>query len=271
VSGALRLEDVGRRAGTGEPVTVTARSLFLTRDVTVQAGTEAIYVDGAHQLPEWHADTYLGGLGLSPDLLARWIDAKAAVLDLASGLALFGVEAAALGLSVDCADAEFGPGHESFALAKPAIARSYGVELERLRSLARRGEDPRYHMSEETLNLLDRLIEHHAATVARYPEPSGRRFVDDARSLATVADDGYDAVLCGWLLVHLTEEDERRVVRAAVRVTRPGGEVRLRAGTGGSLAKRYEAWFPGGAMESKRAVVGAGSREDLLILHVARG
>ena len=46
----LRLEEVGRRAGTGEPVTVTARSLFLTRDVTVQVGAEPVYVDGEHRL-----------------------------------------------------------------------------------------------------------------------------------------------------------------------------------------------------------------------------
>jgi hypothetical protein len=107
----LDLEGVGRRAGTGEPVTVTARSLLLTRDVTVQVSSEPIYVaaERRHRAPDWHVDTYLGGFALDAERLDRWAREGARVLDLASGLALFATEASALGLVVDCADAELVP------------------------------------------------------------------------------------------------------------------------------------------------------------------
>jgi hypothetical protein len=68
----------------------------------------------------------------------------------------------------------------------------------------------------------------------------------------------------------LTEEDERRVLEAAVRVTRPGGEVRVRAGTGGSLAQRFHGWFPELEVGTKHVDVDGTSQDDLLVLRVRR-
>ncbi|MFT3772123.1 MAG: hypothetical protein QM820_42500 [Minicystis sp.] len=143
------LEDVGRRQDTGEPVTVTARSLFLTRDVTVQVSNEPIYVPAERRfrLPDWHVDTYAGGLALPADRLAGWAGSRARVLDLASGLSLFATEAAALGFTVDCADAELGDdAHPMFAAAKRAVQRDYADQMELLRCLARHGANDRYRM-----------------------------------------------------------------------------------------------------------------------------
>jgi hypothetical protein len=267
---ALDLDAVGRRADGGAPVTVTARSLFLTRDVTVQVSAEPVYVaeERGFRAPDWHVDTYLGGLGLTAGLLARWAERRTPILDLASGLALFATEAASLGLHVDCADAEFVDGHPMFAVAAQAVARSYVDQLELLLCLSRSGRDRRWRLDAEAQGLLEHLVAAAPLTAARYPAPSGRRFRDDATALATVPDDAYGVVLCPWLLVHLGEDDERRVLEAAVRVTRPGGEVRVRAGTGGSLARRFEGWFPGGEARGKRVDVEGASQDDRLVLRV---
>ena len=269
----LDLEDVGKRQDTAEPVTVTARSLFLTRDVTVQVSDEPVYVPAERRfrLPDWHADTYLGGFTLSAGDLARWSAERARVLDLASGLALFATEAAALGFTVDCADAELGADdHPMFAAAGRAVRRDYADQLELLRCLARHGAGERYRMDDPALVLLDRLLAARHETAAAYPRASGRRFRDDATRLATVDDDAYDAVVCGWLLVHLGEDDERRVVESAVRVTRPGGEARVRAGTGENLAARVQGWWPDARIGGKRITVAAGSAEDGVVLRVDR-
>jgi hypothetical protein len=267
---ALDLEEVGRRAGTGEPVTVTARSLFLTRDVTVQVSPEPVYVAAARGFrpPDWHVDTYFGGLGLSAALLARWAEERAEILDLASGLSLFATEASTLGLRVDCADAEFVDGHPMFAVAKRAVLRSYVDQLQLLLCLSRRGPSPRWRLDAQAEATLEQLAAAGEATAASYPAPSGRRFRDDATRLATVPDDTYDVVLCPWLLVHLAEEDEVRVIEASVRVTRSGGEVRLRAGTGGSLVRRFHGWFPEGKAGTKSLDVDGASQDDLLVLRV---
>jgi hypothetical protein len=66
----------------------------------------------------------------------------------------------------------------------------------------------------------------------------------------------------------LSDEDEQRVLRTAVRVTRPGGDVRVRSGTGGSLASRFATWFPDGAFGKKRVRVDESSIDDLLVLRV---
>jgi SAM-dependent methyltransferase len=267
----LDLEAVGRRAETGEPVTVTARSLLLTRDVTVQVSDEPIYVpsEKGFRLPPFHVDTYLGGFALTAERITAWSDARGKVLDLASGLALFATEAAALGIAVDCADAELGADdHPMFAAAQRAVRRDYADQLELLACLAEHGANDRYRLDEPARTLLDRLLAARHDTAAAYPRPSGRRFREDATRLATVADDTYDAVLCGWLLVHLGEDDERRVIESAVRVTKPGGEVRVRAGTGDDLAARVRAWWPAGAIGGKRATIAAASAQDLVVLRV---
>lgn len=270
----LDIEGVGRRQDTGDPVTVTARSLFLTRDVSVQVSNEPIYVpeERGFRLPHWHTDTYAGGFALQAGCLERWAATNARVLDLASGLALFGTEAAALGFTVDCADAELGADdHPMFTAARRAVERDYADQMELLCCLARHGASERYRMDEPTLAILERLVAARLATAAAYPRVSGRRFRDDATRLATVANETYDAVLCGWLLVHLVEEDERRVIESAVRVTRPGGEVRLRAGTGENLAARARSWWPDGWVLGKRVVIGEGSAADRMVLHVSVG
>jgi hypothetical protein len=266
----LDLERVGRRADGDAPVTVTARSLFLTRDVTVQVSPEPIYVtaEQGFRPPDWHVDTYFGGLGLEAAALAGWAEEPTPILDLASGLSLFATEAAALGLRVDCADAEFVDGHPMFAIAREAVARSYADQLHFLLYLSRHGAGPRWHLDAPAEALLERLADAAPRTAARYPEPSGRRFRDDATALATVPDDRYGVVLCPWLLVHLDEADERRVIEAAVRVTRAGGEVRVRAGTGGSLERRFRGWFPSGEASGKQVEVDGASHDDLLVLRV---
>lgn len=275
---ALDLEEVGRRAGSDEPVTVTARSLFLTRDVTVQVSREPVYVasESRFREPDWHVDTFLGGLGLSAEMVRRWAEEGLTVLDVASGLGLFATEAAALGIRVDCVDAEFTDDHPMFAVARRSVPRSYVDQMELLWCLARRaaaapvggGPRSRYRMEGPELELLERLLAARHETAARYPAPSGRRFREDATRLGSLADDTYDVVVSGWLLVHLSEEDERRTVESAARVTRGGGEIRLRAGTGGNLARRFRGWFPGGEVAGKRVAVAEGSQEDLLVLRV---
>jgi SAM-dependent methyltransferase len=125
-------------------------------------------------------------------------------------------------------------------------------------------------MAPALLSLLDRLAAASAETVAAYPAPSGRRFRDDATRLAAIADDTYDVVLCGWLLVHLDAADERRVFEAVARVLRPGGEARLRAGTGEDLAARVRDLFPTGIAAGKRLSVDPASEADLVILRVSR-
>ncbi len=268
---ALDLEAVGRRADSDEPVTVTARSLFLTRDVTVQVSREPVYVasEGRFREPDWHVDTYLGGLGLTAELLGRWADEGRVVLDVASGLGLFATEAASLGVRVDCADAEFTDDHPMFAVAQRAVARGYVDQMELLWCLARHGSSPRHHIEGRELELLDRVFAARHVTASTYPAPSGRRFREDATRLGTVGDDTYDVVLSAWLLVHLSEEDERRTVEAAARVTRTGGEIRLRAGTGGAWPGDFRGWFPEGRVAGKQVAVDEGSEDDLLILRVA--
>jgi len=267
---------MGRTRDETDQVTGTVRSLFLTRDLRVQSSRETRYDagTGGFHVPRWDADTYLGGLGIGADELASWAASGSKVLDLGAGLALFATEAIALDIEVDCADLEYDEGHPTFAVAKDAVATRYPEQMTFLRCLSKHSRQERYLMDESTLDLLDLLYgsRHHVA--ADYPKPSGRRFRGDATTLEQVADGSYAAVLCPWLLAHLEGDAEKRVVETCVRVTRGGGQVRLRAGLGENLAEQFRSWYGLGPEQSqctllgKRVAISRSSVNDLLVLHV---
>jgi hypothetical protein len=237
-------------------VTVTARGLFLTRDIAVQHDPEPIYAAGVHALPRWDHDTYLGGLGLDVRSLRG-----GRVLDVASGLALFATELSCLGAHVDCIDLELDAEHPSFAVAAAHVRARYAEQLAFLTCLARHSGNARYRMDTITIALLDELAAEDVA--ARYPAISGKRRRADARDF--VVDDEYDLVACGWLFVHLAPEDERRVIERLALATRAGGRLHLRAGYGSELGPRLAQWFPGLEIASRRfALVNAAG--DLAVL-----
>lgn len=225
-------------------VTVTARGLFLTRDLQVQHADEEVYDAqlGSHRPPRWDHDTTLGGLGLDADTVSHIAGRR--VLDVASGLAVFGTELSALGARVDCVDLELDEGHPSFALAGPILRARYAEQLAFLRCLARHSKNQRYAMTAAEATLLDTLIGHAGAISEAYPAVSGTRHQDDATTLSCLDDGSYDRVTSGWLMLHLEPEDERRAIASMIRVARPGGHVHVRAGYGGSLAARIRGWFP---------------------------
>lgn len=245
-------------------VTVTARGLMLTRELSVQHDRDTHYDFelGRHALPRWSHDTYFGGLGLSAEAIHEY--RRGRVLDVGAGLAVFGTELSVLGATVDCLDLELDDAHPSFALTRQYLAARYARQLEFLRCLARHGGGERYALDDSALQLLDTLIGYSAEIVARYPAVSGRRLRGDARGLGGEADE-YDAVLSGWLMVHLEPDDERRVVTSMARVTRPGGRMHIRAGYGGDLAARLRSWFPDATIAGKRFELESAT-EDLAVL-----
>ncbi len=238
-------------------VTVTARGLFLTRDLLVQHDTEPSYdaERGGHHVPRWDHDTYLGGLALPADAALL---ASERILDVASGLALAPTELSVLGATVDCVDLEVDDAHRGFSLTRPRVVDRHAEQLELLRCLARHAEHPRYTMSEPLLHLLDTLLARSSAIASAYPRVSGARRRGDATTLDDIADGTYDRVMCGWLLVHLEPDDERRAVASLLRVTRLGGHVHVRAGYGGELRDRVRR-----ELEGARALL---ARDDLLVL-----
>ena len=269
----LDLDDVGRGRGDRGRVTVTARSLFLTRDMSVQAPRELEHpTELSRAAVAWHVDTYVGGLGLTSSFLERLQQNRGRMLDLAAGLSVFATEAAVLGVEVDCADLHVDDASDMLAITKEVISASYVEQMEFLGCLSRHSANPSYRMDEDAARLFDRVHEAREAIARAYPEPSGRRFKDDARSLDAVEDRAYSAVVCPWLLVHLDDDDAMKVIRAAVRMTRPDGEVRIKAGMGGSMAKLFKKWFgfasDRGAVVGREVRVDSESQADLLVLRV---
>ena len=260
--------DLGAASKTrdGGACTVTARGVLLTRDGTVQHCSEEVYGEQGWQLAPWHHDTYFGGLGVDAATMRRF--AAGRILDLGAGLGLFATEASVLGLEVDCADLEMVDDHPAFELATSWFRRHYADQIELLHCLSSHRGHPRYDLGEHAAPLLARLYEARADVARHYPKPSGRRFVADARSLTGVADQTYDLVLSGWLTVHLEEQDERRVLESAVRVTRSGGEVRIKAGYGADAVGTFRRGYPGGVVAGRTVSATAASRDDLLVLAV---
>lgn len=238
-------------------ITTTARGLMLVRDLHVQTSRETVYdPERGHVLPRWDDDTTFGGLGLTAADVQAW--RRGRVLDVASGLGAAATELSLLGAEVDCVDLELGDGHPSFEEAAVHVRARYAEQMQKLQGLVATGDD-RYAMDHATRALLDELVGLADAIAARYPGVTGRRHLADARGLSELADDHYDAVLCGWLMCHLEPEDERQVVAAMLRVTRPGGVVHVKAGYGGDAAERMVTWF-GSGVTIERA------RGDLVVL-----
>lgn len=250
-------QDVQSRSRDGERrVTVTARGLFLTRDLAVQHAAEEVFdaTDG-HHLPTWRHDTALGGLGLAPTVLQQLTGRR--VLDVASGLAIVGTELSALGATVDAVDLEIDDTHPSFGIVSQHAERTYRVQLELLQCLARHSSNPRYAMNDDELTLLDRLVALAPTIVDSYPTLSGTRIQDDATELGSVVD-RYDLVLCGWLMVHLEPHQEQRAISRMLALTKPGGRVHIRAGYGGDLRERVVSSHP------NVSIIDA--RDDLVVL-----
>lgn len=226
-------------------VTVTARGLFLTRDLLVEHDEEEAYDArlGRHGARRWHHDTALGGLGLDAVLVSQIRGRR--VLDVASGLAVFGTELSTLGADVDCVDLELDDAHPSFDLVRPILRSRYAEQLMFLRCLARHSENARYAMSAAEATLLDALVARARTVSETYPAVSGERRQGDATTLSELGDGVYDLVTSGWLMVHLEPDDERRAIASMIRVAKPGGQIHVRAGYGGSLADRVLGWFPG--------------------------
>jgi len=268
--GELDLERLGV-AMDGQKLTTTARSLFLTRSLEAQTSTEEQFDPerGCFALPKWYVDTYFGGFALNAELLASWKQRASRVLDLAAGLSAFATEACLLGIEVDCADRELIDGHPSFAEVARYLQATYAGQMRKLLLLSQRDKE-RYGMRDAAVRLLQQLLDGADRTTAAYPEPSGTRFQADATQLSEVADDSYDVVLSGWLLVHLDEQQEQEAIRSAVRVTKPGGQVRIRGGYGGSIVDNFRKWFGAEALSlgAKRACLNSASYADLLILDV---
>lgn len=221
-------------------VTVTARALLLTRDLSVQISDEEVFhpVRGSER-PRWDHDTIFGGLGLSTAQIESWRGGRA--LDVASGLGVAPTELSVLGVSMDCVDLEVGDDHPSFVAAAAHLRAQYGDALRQLRELSERG-GPRYDLGDASA-LLDRLLAHADTIASRYPAVSGRREIGNATTLAGIDDDTYDATLCGWLMVHLEPDEERRAAESLLRVTKPGGTVHIRAGYGDDAAQRIRGWL----------------------------
>lgn len=249
-------------------VTVTMRGLFLTRDLCVQHDSEDSYDPETrqHRPRPWHHDTCIGGLGLDMATIATW-RAGARVLDVAAGLSVLGCELAALGVTVDAVDRELVPPHPSFELARANLS-SYETQLHFLRCLAKHAGSARHALTEGELELLEDLLERAATLADRYPSVSGERRADDATTLATCPTDAYDAALCGWLMVHLEPDEERRAIENLVRVTKTGGRVFIRAGYGGKAAKRLLEWFPALTIAEKAVAIEPKPGDDLLVLSV---
>jgi SAM-dependent methyltransferase len=259
-----------RLSHEGERLTVTARGLLLTRELRAETSTEQVFDPReGWGVPGWRHDTYLGGLALDADEILRLADARARLLDVGAGLAAFPTEASILGLMVDCSDLELGEAHEAFERVLPGVRKAYPRELASLRRLSAEGGQ-RYEMSERERDLLERLFAARDEIAAAYPMVSGRRFGDDARTLATVPNDSYDLVVSAWLMVHLVDDDERRAVAAMVRVTRPGGTVRIKAGYGDDAVARFNDWYGAkdrnAVVEGRSVVVDDSSLGDSLVL-----
>ena len=234
-------DDLSRSADGVRRVTVTARALLLTRDLSVQESESEIHhPERGFEVVPWHFDTAYGGLGLTCERIEAWRGGR--VLDVASGLSIVGTELSELGIGVDCIDIELHDEHASFAKVADLVKTRYPAGLRHLRELSESGA-ARYALTAAERALLDTLIERADATVGRYPQVSGKRALGDATKLSALADATYDGVMCGWLMVHLEPEDERRAIESMIRVTKPGGAVHLCTGYGGDAAERIGAWL----------------------------
>ncbi|MFO0548637.1 MAG: class I SAM-dependent methyltransferase [Polyangiaceae bacterium] len=257
-------------------VTVTMRGLFLDRHLEVQHSAEPVRdsLTRSWGLPRWDFDTIasLGVLARAPlfDRGARW-------LDVATGLSIFPTELSALGAHVDTVDRVFGEEHPAYAQAAAHARGRYARELERLScwstcALPNAEVDPRYHLSDDERGILARVSACAGAVADSYPRVSGRRHLDDARTLSALDSKAYDVVTSGWLLCHLDEDDERAVWQALVRVTRPGGFIHVRAGYGGVAVKRLSKWFADDAgalrISDSDVTVDPSSHDDLVVLRV---
>jgi hypothetical protein len=213
---------------------------MLNRELRVQEGKEEVFVGGRHALPRWDYDTAYGGLGLSVSRIEGLVQRR--VLDAASGLSILATELSILGVVADCVDIEIDDAHPSLQAAAAHVRERYSAELTRLCELVDSGAE-RYVMSVDERRLLARLVGHAPTVASRYPAVSGKRIRDDVTALSSIEDATYDAALCGWLMVHLEEADERRAIESLVRVTKPGGHVHVRAGYGGDAAERIRDWL----------------------------
>lgn len=261
------------RRRDGSLVTVTARGLFLDRDLRVQRSADDVYdpVLERHAVPRWDHDTFVGGLALDAQLVDAWRSRHTRVLDLAAGLAVVATELAALGVEVDAADGEFDDDHPAFADATALVRQRYVSEME---DLDRRRMEPRWTMDERHGRLFDACFAQREAIARAFPAGPGRRWRADARDLAPLPDASYDVVLTGWLMVHLDEAAQASALGSMLRVTRPGGEIRVKAGHGGDARRELASAFTlddEGAFTAhgREARIDPRSRRDLLVLSVS--
>jgi SAM-dependent methyltransferase len=261
------LDLTGTRGRGGHPITVTARALFLGRDLRAQRDVETIWSpkQKAHALPPWDHDTAVGGLGLDANCVDRWRRTGARVLDVGSGLSIVPTELACLGVHVETLDAEFDAEHRAFDLVGRAVREAYVDEMAFLRCCSQHARHPRYVMNDATRALFDACWHAREEIAGRFPAGPARRVLGDACDLAPMTTSSFDVVLSGWLMVHLDETSRAAALVAMTRVTRVGGEIRIKAGHGGDAATDLH--LRGVSFGDKRVRIDPdSSRDDLRLI-----
>jgi SAM-dependent methyltransferase len=227
-------------------VTMTARSLLLNKEVGVPVfGPTAM--DGN--------DVYTERLHLTHELLANWSSRGLRILDLGCGMSLFPAEAATLyGLQVDGID--LSPTSEH----KHQVSISYLCNIARLYlTLLSNGSDATTIERERT-PMARLLFERCVATIGAYQAFAVTQ--GDATNLEHVPDDTYDVVLSLWLFMYLPRGAQQAAFAEVVRVTKPGGIVRIFSGNTLAIRnkfteKRVEEWarFKRKGAPAKKAVI----------------
>jgi hypothetical protein len=281
-----------------DDVVLTGRSLFLNQNVSY---FPAVDLDPTL----WNEGSYSKDLAIDSATLLGWRGKRA--LDIAGGAGLFPEEARSFDISVDVVDLnsetyaelvdrDAPPGLlEAFGLRdddelqyRDVIRHLYVHNLEIISDLVEQdGGAPG-----ELGDAFDHIISNRKAIARTLYDGSVRRNQGDATDLSEIDDDTYDVVLSCWMLNYLDDGGRRAVTSEAIRITKPGGEIRLQGGhedADGSKktdfsdgterfpaisAERFEHWFgetrtdDGFVVGGKLVRIGERSQESLLVLRV---
>ncbi|MBK5938571.1 hypothetical protein CCR96_04715 [Halochromatium roseum] len=212
-------------------VVLTARSLLLNQRVSITRLENVLYAT-----QPWNYGSLSDALALTPaDLQA--MDGKR-VLDVGGGASILGDELVTVfgAERVDVVDLNQDEYNRRMSAAwaqdasltnRNAVGVIYQQNMERLGYILRDVVN-----DDGWIDVHRRLEERAAATAESYfTSPKIVRRTGDATDLPSdLGTSVYDLVVSSWVLMYLDEEQRKNAIEEAIRVARPGAQIRLRGG-----------------------------------------
>ncbi|HKO56944.1 MAG TPA: methyltransferase domain-containing protein [Thermoanaerobaculia bacterium] len=233
---------------TENNIVLTGRTLFLREVLNTHVVKRKRYGRGTsnpdrlafyNKARGWNGESYSGLLRLSDRDLARLRGAE--VLDLGGGQGLFIEEAAMIGITVTSVDIN----RDRYIVLKDGPTQPFpGQQVnvnqitheEKARAAYVKNMEAIYcrdqaddFIHDDVRKTFNAVFSHRTAIANSFMDVS-QRVRGDATDLSRFGDDSFDAVISVWMLCYLNEDERAQVVAEAVRVTRPGGQIRIYGG-----------------------------------------